>query len=331
MKITRFDALGDVRIRAVSSHLPPNVVTTEALFAEDPALAKDLVRLTGIESRHYAAPDQATSDMAILAARPLLEHGPVDRLLLATVSPDYPSPGSAPLVQHGLGLGPVPSVDLSAACAGFGYALDLAARCVLTGDEGVLAVAAEVRSRVLANARPGVRCLFGDGAAAALVAKGGPGLRLVATMVGADGRGHRAVRVEAGGTRHPTTPETVASGMHALAMEDGPTVFFTAIDGFVEIAKAFLDGLGMPADAIDLVVPHQANQRILERVARMVSIPPEKFVMCVRETGNIGGASAGIALHRAMGEGRLTPGAKVLLLTAGAGYTMAAALIEVDG
>ncbi len=325
MKLTRFSDLGDVRLRAVTAYLPEQRVTTEELFPNE---AKDLIRLTGIEARHIAAPSQATSDLAIEAARPLLSQGPIDRVLLATVSPDYPSPATAPLVQHGLGLERVPSVDLSAACAGFGYALDLAARCVLTGDRGVLAIAAETRSRAVATARPGVRALFGDGAAAAYVALGGSGHRLLATMVGADGVGHAAVRIEAGGTRHPTTVETLAAGKHTIAMEDGPTVMFTAIDGFVELAKTFLDGLGIEASSIDLLVPHQANVRILERVAKMLGIAREKTIICVQNTGNVGGASAGIALVRATSEGRIIPGARVLLLTAGAGYTMAAALLE---
>jgi 3-oxoacyl-[acyl-carrier-protein] synthase-3 len=112
-------------------------------------------------------------------------------------------------------------------------------------------------------------------------------------------------------------------------MEDGPTVFFTAIDGFVELAKTCLAELEMTIDDVDLLVPHQPNVRILERVARMLGLPREKMVVCVEETGNVGGASAGIALVRARERGLLRPGARVLLLTAGAGYAMAAVVLEV--
>jgi 3-oxoacyl-[acyl-carrier-protein] synthase-3 len=148
-------------------------------------------------------------------------------------------------------------------------------------------------------------------------------------MVGADGSGHSAVRIEAGGTRRPTTEETLRAGLHTLAMEDGPSVMFAAVDGFVEIARVFLRNLGMTLADVDLVVPHQANVRILERVGRLLGLPAERMFVCAHHTGNVGGASVGIACDLALRAGRLRPGTRVLLLTAGAGYTMGAALLEV--
>ena len=193
-----------------------------------------------------------------------------------------------------LGLPSCPSVDLAAACAGYVYALDSAARAVLTGDDGVLVVAAELRSRILDDAVPGVRCLFGDGASAALVARGGPGLRLLATLLGADGSGHGAVRIEAGGTRNPTTAATIESKSHTLRVADGAHVFFSAVDGFVDLAQNLLAGLEIPLSDVALVVPHQANVRILERVSRQLRVPMERFVICADTMGNVGGASVGI-------------------------------------
>jgi 3-oxoacyl-[acyl-carrier-protein] synthase-3 len=331
--LTRFDAW-DVRVERTSHYLPARVVTTEELFASEPGVAApDLVRLTGITKRHVAAPEEATSDLAAAAARPLVGP-PIQRLLLATVSPDHPSPGTAPLVQHALGLRDCPAADVVAACAGWVYALDLAARCVATGDERVLVVAAELRSRILDDATPGVRCLFGDGASAALVARGpgaGPSLRLLATWLDADGAGHRAVRIEAGGTRVPTTADTLAKKLHTLRMEDGPMVFFGAVEGFVDVAGRLANGAGLAVRDVDLIVPHQANARILDRVARELDYPAERVVSIVAETGNVGGASCGIALDRALREGRIRPGARVMLLTAGAGFTAGAALLEMTG
>jgi 3-oxoacyl-[acyl-carrier-protein] synthase-3 len=233
-------------------------------------------------------------------------------------------------VQHALGLVDCPAVDLVAACAGYVYALDVAARYVATGDDRVLVVAAELRSRILADAAPGVRCLFGDGASAAIVTRGKGPLRLVATWLDADGAGHRAVRIEAGGSRVPTSAETVAKKLHTLRMEDGPMVFFSAVEGFVEIAKRITAGVGISMAEIDLVVPHQANARILDRVARELDVPADRMASIVAETGNVGGASCGIALDRALQAGSIRPGAKLLLLTAGAGFTAGAALLEMD-
>lgn len=333
-----------VGIVATGHYLPARVVATDALGLPDP---DELVRLTGVRSRHVAAPEEATSDLVIAACRAALTgfeedaggRPAIDRVLVATVTPDHPSPATAPLVQHGLGLDQVPAMDLSAACAGFVYALDLAARAVLTGDRAVLVGAGECRVRTLERAAPGVRVLFGDGAAAAVVgpldapsserpAGRLPRLALVATALGADGRGHDAIRVAAGGSRRPASAETVADGLHALAMSDGPHVFFRAVEGFVDIAHALLREVSLAAADLALVVPHQPNLRILERVSRLMRVPLERFALEVDAIGNVGGASVGIALDRALRAGRVRPGDKVLLLTAGAGYTAAAALLE---
>jgi len=330
MKVTRFDVLGDVRLAATGHYLPERCVSTAELFAGSAVDALELERLTGIRSRHVARLDEATSDLAILAARPLLGRSPIDRILVATMSPDYPSPATAPLVQHGLGLSSIPSADLVATCAGFVYGLDAAARAVLTGDEGVLVIAAETRSRILEAAAPGVRCLFGDGAAAALVTRGGDGLRLRATALGADGSGHSAVRVPAGGSRMPASRQTVDAALHTLRMEDGPMVFFKAVEGFLEIGDSFASALGFSWNDIDLVILHQANLRILERVAKMLRLRPEQVFHNVETVGNVGGASVGIALDQACRSGAVRPGGRLVLLAAGAGFTAGAALLEVQ-
>lgn len=351
LRVTRF---ADAALVAARHYLPAATVATTDLFPAP--LADELLRLTGVATRHVAAPDEATSDLVIAAARPLADlYGPlIDRLLVATVTPDHPSPATAPLVQHALGLSPLAALDLSAACAGFVFALDLAARCVapspaLTPERMVLIAAAECRFRTLTHAAPGVRVLFGDGAAAALVTRASElptppsarwhsteasvppprALRLLATCLGADGRHHAAVRVPAGGSRLPTSPETVAQHLHALHMEDGPAVFFAAVEGLAAVGQHLIAELGLRWDDVDLIVPHQPNLRILERTARLLRVPLTRFALEVEHIGNVGGASCPIALSRAWHSGRLAPSNKVLLLTAGAGYTAGAALLEV--
>jgi len=328
LRVTRFS---DAYLAKTSSHLPATRLTTAELAVTMGVDGDDLVRLTGILERPVAPPEQATSDLVIAALRPLvadLDPRSIDRLVLATVTPDHPSPATAPLVQHALGLDHVPAFDIGAACAGYVYALDIAARALATGDRNVLIAAGECRVRTLERATPGVRVLFGDGATGALVAHAPQGLRLIATGLGADGSGHRAVRVEAGGSRLPTSAATVADGLHALRMEDGAHVFMKATEAFVELADAFLGALGLTLDNIALVVPHQPNVRILERMARLLRLPRERLVITCDHLGNLGGASIGVALDIAIRAGRIAPGYKVLLLTAGAGYTAGAALLE---
>jgi len=322
--VTRF---GDVHLAATSSHLPGTRVTTAALAAELGVDARELERLTGVVERRVAAPEEATSDLLVAALAPLVTPE-IDRLVVATVTSDHPSPATAPLVQHRLGLPHVPAYDLSAACSGFVYALDAAARAIATGDRAVLVGAAECRVRTLSRATPGVRVLFGDGAGGARLSSAPSGLRLLATGLGADGSGHAAVRVEAGGSRLPTSEATVAAGLHALRMDDGPHVFMKATESFVMLADDFLGALGVPLSDVALVVPHQPNVRILERVARLLRLPRERLVVTCDRLGNVGGASAAIALDLASKDGRIRPGDKVLLLTAGAGYTAGAALLQ---
>jgi len=342
LRVTRF---AHVYLTRTASHLPATRLTTAALAATMGVDGDELVRLTGIRERPVAPPEHATSDLVSAALRPLIDGVPapqIDRLILATVTPDHPSPATAPLVQHALGLGSIPAFDIAAACAGYVYALDLAARALMTGDRAVLVGAGECRVRTLDRARPGVRVLFGDGAAGALLSRVpaahglpfGPsavGLRLVATGLGADGSGHSAIRVEAGGSRLPTSAATLAGGLHALAMEDGAHVFMKATEAFIALADDFLAALGLTLADIALVVPHQPNVRILERVARLLRLPRERLVVTCDLLGNLGGASVGVALDLTLRAGRIAPGDKVLLLTAGAGYTAGAALLEAVG
>ena len=326
LRIGRFD---DVHLRAVNAHLPATRVTTTALAAAIGADGDELARLTGVVERPVAAPEIATSDLIVAALAPLVATATpaaIDRLVVATMTPDHPSPATAPLVQHRLGLPPLPAFDVQAACAGFVFALDLAARAIATGDRAVLVGAGECRVRTLSRATPGVRVLFGDGAAGALVGRGPGGLRLIATGLSADGSGHAAVRVEAGGSRRPSSPETLAAGLEALRMEDGPHVFMKATEAFIDLADAFLGTLGVALDDIAWIVPHQPNVRILERVARLLRVRRERFVITGDRVGNTGGASVAIALAEIWP--RIAPGDKVLLLTAGAGYTAGAALLE---
>jgi 3-oxoacyl-[acyl-carrier-protein] synthase-3 len=321
---------------STGSYLPTRAVTNAELASLGAPLAdEEIVRLSGIRERRFAAPEEATSDLATHAVRQALERArlspeQVDRLMVATVSPDHLSPSSACFVHRALGLGPVPVFDVTASCSGFLYVLDLAARAVATGDSHVLAVAADIRSRYL-NLKDRATCaLFGDGAAAALVARGPQGRGLLGIGLSADGRGAKSVYVPAGGSREPATAETIAGQRHTIRMEEGPQVYLTAVDGMLATAEALLGKLGLSFADIDLVVPHQPNRRILDRIAKIARLPPAKMMVTIERIGNVSGATCGLTLDEALVSGRAQPGMKLLLLAAGAGYTAGAAVLEVD-
>jgi 3-oxoacyl-[acyl-carrier-protein] synthase-3 len=325
-----------VRIVATGSYLPARVVDNAELIAEGaPLTAEEMVRLTGIQKRHRAAPEEATSDLAASAARRALaraqvEPAQVQRLIVGTVSPDYSSPSAACLAHKALGLRQAPALDVTASCSGFLYALDCAARAVATGEENVLAVAADIRSRYVDPTDRATCALFGDGAGAALLASGPADAGLLAIGLAADGAGAHDIYVPAGGSREPASAQTVAARRHRIHMADGPQIYFAAVEGMIAVAQELLAALGLSFAEVDLVIPHQANQRILERVARLASLPAEKMFINVDRVGNISGATCAVALDEALRSGRAPAGARVLLISAGAGYTAGAALLAVD-
>jgi 3-oxoacyl-[acyl-carrier-protein] synthase-3 len=323
-----------VRIASTGVYLPSRVVTNDDLVrAGAPLTADEMLRLSGIEERRHVD-DEATSDLAIGAARQALERASleasaVDRLIVGTVSPDHMSPSAACFVQHGLGLGHVPAFDVTASCSGFLYAIELAARSVATGDSNVLAVAADVRSKFIRIDDRATCALFGDGAAAALVCPGEVDSGLIAIGLLADGAGSHSVYVPAGGSREPASASTVAAGRHAIRMEEGPKVYLAAVEGMIGTAERLLAAVDLEWDDIDMVVPHQPNRRILARLSKLAGIAEDKIVIDIEKRGNMSGASVGAALDRALRE-RAKPGDRILLVTAGAGYTAGAALLVVD-
>ena len=234
------------------------------------------------------------------------------------------------MAQKELELGDAPAFDVTASCSGFLYALDLAARAICTGDRVVLACAADVRS-VFLDVRDRATCaLFGDGAGAALLEPGEAGRGLLAIGLLADGGGAKSVYVPAGGSRQPITREALEAREQFIRMAEGPQVYLTAVEGMLATAEALLQSQRLTFDDVALVVPHQPNKRILDRIARLAKLPEGKLFVCVEKLGNVSGATCAIALDLALAGGKLRAGDKVLLLAAGAGYTAGAALLELD-
>jgi 3-oxoacyl-[acyl-carrier-protein] synthase-3 len=317
-----------VAIAATGAYLPARVVTNEDVIAEGglPVSARWIERHTGIRERRWAAEEEHTSDLAIAAARAIVsEPGTLDRIILATVSPDWPTPATACVVQHALGA-TCPAFDVTSACAGWLVGLDLGVKCVQTGEERVLVLASEVRSRWIDKTDPRVAPLFSDGAGGALLVPCEPGVGFLSTVLQADGSGAEKVYVPAGGARKPASGQTVAAGEHFIRMGDGRAVFEQAVEGMGAIAGLALKKAGLTLADVDLVVPHQANKLIIEAGMKAMGVPMAKVVVTVDHIGNCTAATVPITLHEALQAGRLASGQVALLLAVGGGYSAGAAV-----
>lgn len=332
MKVLRPEKFGvGVRIMRTGIGLPTRVVDNRELIELGaPFNEADIQKLCGIHSRRWVSAEQATSDLAVLAAKQAMAEQHVDRIVVATVSPDHLSPSCACIVHRKLQLKPIPVHDVTASCSGFLFALDVAMRAVLTGDQAVLAIAADVRSKFLDLSDRSTAALFGDGAGAALLAPGPVGTGLVALATVADGGGAYHVYVPAGGSREPLDARAVSEKRGCIRMEEGPQVYFAAVEGMANMAKHLCDASNLAISDLDLVVPHQPNQRILDRLSKVLGLPQGKLWSNVARLGNMSGASCAVALHEALVSGELRSGSKVLLLAGGAGFTAGAALLIVD-
>jgi len=319
------------RITSAARYLPPVVLTNRELIERfeldvDEAWIEER---TGIRSRHWMSDDQTTSDMAVEAARAVLaqrgvEPRELDRIVLATISGDYPSPATATVVARKLGAR-CAAFDLSAACAGFLYALDLAAASVRGGEKRVLVLCADARSRFIDKHDRRSAVLFADGAAGALVeASDQPGL--LATVLGAEGRERMGAWIPAGGARLPASHETVEQGQHHLQVDGLREIFDLFRDYACEAAHAALRKAGVGLDDVDLFITHQGNALLVREIVARLGIAPERAVNDVAHHGNTSGATVPIALAEALAAGRIQPGHLVLMASAGAGYCFGAAV-----
>ncbi|HEX7520750.1 MAG TPA: beta-ketoacyl-ACP synthase III [Acidimicrobiia bacterium] len=292
-----------------------------------------IVERTGIRERRIAGADETTASLAIHAGAAAIKHagltpGEIDLLIVATATPEQPIPHTGAFVGEGLGLD-CGSFDLAAGCAGFVYTLVVGGSLLTSGALGnALIVGAETLSRVTDPDHRGTCILFGDGAAAVVLSAGpddGPGL--LAWDLGCDGSATGLLEIPAGGSRRPTSAETVAAGEHFLKMA-GPEVFRRAVRALVDSADLALDRAGVASSEVAWFVPHQANARIIEAAAGRLNISRERTVVNIEHYGNTSSASIPLALAEAADDGRLRDGDLVLCSGFGAGMTWASALVR---
>lgn len=328
-------------VAATGMHVPARVLSSSQLD-EGLGLPRGWIeRRTGIRERRIAAPDEATSDLAVAAARAALDRAgwsasELDLCILCTSTPDHPMPPSAPLVLHRLGARRAAGFDLAAACSGFIYGLYVADSAIRSGSaRRILLIGANVMSRRVNWNDPDTAAIFGDGAGAVLLEAApdtakeqfSPPRGVIATRLRADGSAAGIFLVPAGGSREPLTPEGLATGRDRMSMQGGPLAR-RAIKAMAELLREALAASGLEAADVDWLVPHQANLRIIESLAHRLGFPMARVVVNVDRYGNTSAASIPIALHEAGAAGRLQPGQTVALVAFGGGLTTAAALLR---
>ncbi|HTC80956.1 MAG TPA: beta-ketoacyl-ACP synthase III [Acidimicrobiia bacterium] len=316
--------------------VPEGKLTNADLEARDIGTSDQwILDRTGISERRMCAPDETTAGLAIAAGNAAIKSagitpGDLGMVIVATCTPEQPIPETSSFVAEGLGVR-CGAFDVGAACAGFSYGLVVAAGLVAAGTSApILLIGAENLTRVVDPVERGTVILFGDGAGATVIAPstGGPdGPGLLSWDMGSDGSAAHLIEITAGGSRQPTTAETVAAGAHWMQM-DGPEVFRRAVRVVVESSNAALARAGLTADDVDWFVPHQANARIVTAAANRLKIPAERCIVNIDRYGNTSAASIPIALAEAADDGRLSDGDIVLSCGFGAGMTWSSAVLR---
>jgi 3-oxoacyl-[acyl-carrier-protein] synthase-3 len=322
-----------VTIAGLGTCLPERVVTNDELSLTLDTSDEWIAKRTGIRTRRIAGAGVSASDLGVPAAREALERAGVSPedvglVLMATISPDNSMPATASRVAHGIGAVNAGACDLSAGCSGFVYALAMATGLVASGlQQHVLVVGAEVISRILDWEDRGTAILFGDGGGAALVSVADGGNRILGFDLGNDGSGADLLSIPAGGSRLPASRETVAARQHYIQMK-GNEVYRFATRIIPDTVERLLATTGRTVDEIDLLVPHQANLRIIEAATRKLGIAADRVCTNLQRYGNTSCASIPLCLDEAKADGRLHPGDLVLLMGFGAGLTWGACLME---
>ena len=322
-------------ILGTGSYAPERVVTNDDLAHMVDTSDEWIRTRTGIRERRIAAPTETTSDMAVHAARHALADAGVaaqdiDLVIVATLTPDMPMPATACLVQPKLGVPTTAACfDLAAACSGFIYALDTACAMVASGRyQRALVIGAEKLSAVIDWQDRTTCVLFGDGAGAVVIGPSEqPDCGLLGTKLGTFGDGADLLTISHGGSLFPSTPESIVARNHCIRMK-GKEVFKLAVRAMDETARDILEQHHVRADQISLVIPHQANLRIIEAISEYLELPMERFFVNVDRYGNTSAASIPIALDEARRAGRIKPGDLTLLVAFGAGLTYGSALIR---
>ena len=321
-----------VGIIGVGKYLPKKILTNADLERMVDTSDEWITTRTGIKERHLVSKQEAASDLAIKAAREALEDarlspGDLELIIVATITPDMHFPSVACLLQNAFSAKKATCFDISAACAGFVYAIVVAQQFIAAGTyKNALVVGTEVLSAITDWQDRNTCVLFGDGAGAAVLAPVNTG-GILSVYLGSDGTQKDLLMLPAGGSRYPPTHETIDKRMHYIKMR-GNELFKLAVKIMADTAQEALKQAGLKCSDVKLIIPHQANMRILMALAKKLGLPPNKIYLNIEKYGNMSSASTAVALCEAVKEGRIKKGDTILLDAFGAGLVWGACVIK---
>ncbi len=320
------------RVLGTGSYAPKQVLTNADLEAMVETSDSWIVERTGIRERRLAAPDEACSDLGVLAAQQALADADVqaaqlDLILVATCTGDSPLPSTASLIQHRLGAGNAAACDISAACCGFVYGLSVADAFVRTGHKYVLVIGSEVMSSITDWTDRNTCVLFGDGAGAVVLGPTDDDRGILSVHLHADGRFSDLICVPGGGSSLPPSERVLAERLHCVKMRGNET-FKIAVKTMEEAIREAVAAQGLGIDDIDCLVPHQANIRILRAVGQRIGLSPDRIMINVDRYGNTSAASIPLALDEVARNGTIREGSLVVMAAFGAGLTWASGVMR---
>ncbi|MBI4978888.1 MAG: ketoacyl-ACP synthase III [Spirochaetes bacterium] len=315
-----------VRIAGVGSHVPERILTNKDLEAMVETSDEWITSRTGIRERHIAADGEPSSSLGIAAAQAALKDAGIsaeelDLIIVATITPDYIYPSTASILQQALGATRAVAYDIEAACSGFIYGITIGEQYIASGRaEKVLVVAAETLSKITDWQDRNTCVLFGDGAGAAVLTRAVDDSCILSSYIGGDGAFGELLYMPAGGSLNPASERTVLERMHYMKMS-GNEVFRAAVNAMNNAASKAMAMAGITSKDVDLIIPHQANMRIIQSVAKFMEVDMAKVYVNLDRFGNTSAATIGIALREAMDRGVVKKGSVVAMVAFGGGFT----------
>jgi 3-oxoacyl-[acyl-carrier-protein] synthase-3 len=322
-------------IEGTGSYVPPRILPNRELEQMMETTDEWITQRTGVRERRVADPNVTASDLALEAAKAALDMAQLDRhdlqlIILATITPDTHCPAAANWLQAKLDVPQAVTFDISAACSGFVFALNVAEQYLKAGTfQNVLVIASEIMTRTLNWKDRASAILWGDGAGGVLLSRSGTGPEILSTHIHTDGANGANLLMPGGGSKTtPISHESVDKDLHTLKMIEASASVRVAVKHFAESCLEAVEAHGVSLKEVDWFIPHQANLRMLQSVAKRLNVPFEKFYITVHKYGNISSASIPIALDEAVRTGTIKKGQLIVLTAFGGGLTWGSALIR---